>query len=111
MILYIMMGKWSADIESYIEWSLRRDIWVKLHFFGEKMEADIQEEENMRTFHPRSILDGMQSPFSEAEFIERRKLYGCKGDYKEHLKKLRQRGKIAYDDTINMYVIVKKEKE
>lgn len=111
MILYIMMGKWSADIESYIEFSLRRDIWVKLHFFGEKMEADILEEENMRTFHPRNVLDGLQSPFSEAEFMERRKLCGCKGDPKEHLKKLRQRHKIDYDDTIQMYVILKPKEE
>ena len=47
MILYIMAGKWSKSIEEYVEWSLKRDIWVKLHFFGKKLEDDLEAENNM----------------------------------------------------------------
>lgn len=44
MILYIMEGKWSKAIEDYVEWSLKRDMWVKLHHFGMKLEDEINKE-------------------------------------------------------------------
>ena len=106
MILYIMQGKWNQDIEDYIEWSLRRDLWVKMHFFGKKLEDDLAEEQNMQTFHPKNILDSLPDTFSEDQFRHIREQVGLKGNYKEHMKKLRQRHKIDYDDTIQMYVKV-----
>ena len=104
MIIYIMQGRWSRDIEAYVEWSLRRDLWVKLHYFGQKMEDDIETEQNMQTYHPRDVLQALGNPFSEDEFCQKRRELGLRGDYKEHLKKLRQRKKIYFDDTIRMYV-------
>ena len=110
MILYIMAGKWSTEIESYVEWSLKRDIWVKLHFFGKKMEDDLEAETKLETFHPQTILEVMSNPFIEEQFRQKRAEMNYKGNYKEHLKKLRQRKQIAFDDTINQYVILTKEK-
>ena len=105
MILYIMAGqKWTKDIESYVEWSLKRDLWVKTHFFGQKLEQDIEKENNIQTFHPQNILDDLDNIFSEEEFIKARLHNGLKGNYKEHLKKLRQRNKIKYDDSRQCYV-------
>ena len=42
--------------------------------------------------------------FSEEQFCKKRTELGLRGNTKEHLKKLRQRHKIDYDDTIQMYV-------
>ena len=47
--------------------------------------------------------------FSDAELIQKRLEAGLKGDYKQHLKKLRQRKQIAFDDTIGMFVKLKKQ--
>ena len=107
MILYIMAGqKWSKDIENYVVWSLKRDIWTKMHFFGRKLEDDLERENSIETYHPKNILDILHSPFSEEDFIQARRQLGLKGNYKEHLKKLRQRGKIVFDETIHMYAII-----
>ena len=105
MILYIMAGqKWSKDIENYVEWSLKRDLWTKLHFFGKKLEEDIDAENNLETYHPKNILEILPETFSEEEFIRARECNGLKGNYKGHLKKLRQRRQIEFDDTSQMYV-------
>lgn len=106
MILYIMQGKWTKDIEHYVEWSLKRDLWVKMHYFGKKLEDDIQQEHNMITFHPKNILECLPDTFSEEQFKQARDQNGLRGDYKEHLKKLRQRHKIDFDETTHMYVKV-----
>ena len=111
MILYIMQGKWTKDIEEYVIWSLQRDIWVKLHYFGKKMENELEEENNLQTFHPKSILDILPNTFSEEDFIKARQQLGLKGNYKEHLKKLKQRGQIAFDETIGMYVKIQDNKQ
>ncbi len=111
MILYIMSGmKWSKSIEEYVEWSLKRDIWVKLHFFGRKLEEDLEAENNMQTYHPKNILEVLPSPFDEEEFKQKRAMLGLKGNHKEHLKKLRQRKKIDFDDTIQKFVIIHPDK-
>lgn len=104
MILYIMQGKWTKDIENYIEWSLKRDLWVKMHYFGKKMEENIEQENNIQTFHPANILNQLPHTFSEEQFCKVRQENGLKGNFKEHLKKLKQRKKIEFDDTSHMYV-------
>lgn len=111
MILYIMMGKWSSDIENYIEFSLKRDIWAKLHFFGKKMEDDLEAENTLETYHPKNILDLLDDNFSEAEFIQKRQSLGLKGNYKDHLKKLRQRHQIDFDETNGLYINLFKMKK
>lgn len=111
MILYIMQGKWSTDIENYIEFSLKRDIWVKLHYYGKKLAEDLEAENNLETYHPKNILEILGDNFSEEEFIRKRQQLGLKGDYKEHLKKLRQRQQIDFDDTTQMYVNLFKMKK
>lgn len=104
MILYVMEGKWSPSIEDYIEWSLKRDIWVKLHFFGQKMEDELDKEKQLQSYHPKNILDILPDIFTEEQFIQARQQLGLKGSHKEHLKKLRQRQKIDFDETCQMYV-------
>lgn len=109
MILYIMQGKWSQDIANYMEWSLRRDLWVKMHFFGKPLEKEIKKEHDIETYQPKGILDCplLGNSFTEQQFAEVHTKLGLRGNWKAHLKKLRQRGKIEYDDTACMYLKVK----
>ena len=107
MLLYIMAGlKWSKDIENYVEWSLKKDLWAKLHYFGKKLEDDLEKENSIETYHPKNILEVLNDTFSEEEFIQARVRIGRTGNYKEHLKKLKQRHQIEFDDTIKMFVKV-----
>lgn len=111
MILYVMEGKWSQAIENYVEWSLKRDIWVKLHYFGKKMEDELDKETKLQTYHPKNILDILPDSFTEDQFVQARLQLGLKGNHKDHLKKLRQRHKIDFDETTQMYVKVKPPQE
>jgi hypothetical protein len=105
MILYIMAGhKWSKDIENYVEWSLKRDLWTKMHFFGKKLEEDLDAENHLETYHPKNILDFLPETFSKEEFIRARENNGLKGNFKEHMKILKRRHKIDYDETSQMFV-------
>ena len=108
MILYIMEGKWTKDIENYVEWSLKRDMWCKLHFFGKKMEDDLDAETKLDTFHPKNILDTLGGTFTWEEFVKARQQLGLTGDPKEHMKKLRQRKQVDYDDTNDTYIKIAK---
>ncbi len=110
MILYIMAGqKWSKDIEAYVEWSLKRDLWVKLQFFGKKLQDDLEKENNLETYHPKNILEVLPEQFNEEEFCKARTKLGLNGNYKEHLKKLKQRRQVEYDDISNMYIKIAKD--
>ena len=108
MILYIMEGKWKTDIENYVEWSLKRDMWCKLNFFGKKMEDDLDAETKLDTFHPKNILDTLGGTFTWEEFVKARQQLGLTGDPKEHMKKLRQRKQVDYDDTNDTYIKIAK---
>lgn len=45
MVLYLLNDeKWTKQIEEYISWSLRYDLWCKMKIFGAQMEGEIQEE-------------------------------------------------------------------
>ena len=84
---------------------------MKLHFFGKKMEDEIDKERQLQTYHPKNILDILPDTFTEEQFIQARQTLGLKGSHKEHLKKLRQRHKIDFDETTQMYVKIKSENE
>ncbi len=40
-VLYIAEGKWSKEIENFAPWSLRYDMWCKMHYFGEQMNLQM----------------------------------------------------------------------
>ena len=56
MVLYLAEGKWSKEIEALAMWSLKYDMWCKMHFFGQQMSAQM-EGEVVRTRGPQNLLD------------------------------------------------------
>ena len=83
----------------------------ELHYFGKKMEDELDKETKLQTYHPKNILDILPDSFTEEQFIQARQQLGLKGNHKDHLKKLRQRHKIDFDETIQMYVKIKSPQE
>ena len=63
MVLYIIEGKWSKDIENFAQWSYRYDMWCKMHFFGETMEQQMAGEV-VRTRGPKNMLDMLSDDFT-----------------------------------------------
>jgi hypothetical protein len=67
ILLYIMCGmKWSKEIEALAMWSLKYDMWCKMHFFGQQMSAQM-EGEVVRTRGPQNLLDMLADTFTQED--------------------------------------------
>ena len=68
MVLYVAHGEvWTQEMEDFIRWSLQYDLWCKMRFFGEAIEA--QEEGGMKlpTKGPQNLLDLLPEVFTREE--------------------------------------------
>lgn len=78
MVLYLINGeKWTKDIETYIEWSLRYDLWCKMKIFGSQMEDEIDEENiNQKNIRANNLLNQLPSKFTIEDMKALRKQNG-----------------------------------
>ena len=68
MVLYVAHGEvWTPEMEDFVRWSLQYDMWCKMKFFGDAIEA--QEEGGMKppTKGPQNLLDLLPEIFSREE--------------------------------------------
>ena len=68
MVLYVANGEvWDDTMEDFIRWSLRYDLWCKMHFFGEAIEE--QEYAGVKSQHrgPQNLLDLLPEVFTREE--------------------------------------------
>ena len=66
MVLYIAEGKWSKDIENFAMWTMKYDMWCKMHFFGEQMSQQMAGEV-VRTRGPKNMLDMLADDFTRED--------------------------------------------
>ena len=68
MVLYVAHGEvWTQEMEDFVRWSLQYDLWCKMRFFGDAIEA--QEEGGMKppTKGPQNLLDQLPEIFTREE--------------------------------------------
>ena len=73
-LLYIMHGgEWSEEIAEFASWSVRYDLWCKMHFFGHIIEASTQEQ-TQHHYRPTSLLAQLPNEFTrdDARIMRRR---------------------------------------
>ena len=74
MVLYVAQGEvWDKVTEDFIRWSLRYDLWCKMHFFGqaiERVEATDAGEAKRRG--PQNLLDLLPDTFTRDEAMQMR---------------------------------------
>jgi len=65
-VLYICNDyKWGREIEDFVRWSLRYDLWCKMLFFGEAIEqANRSSEEQTGHRGPRNLLELLPDEFT-----------------------------------------------
>ena len=64
-VLYICNDyRWSKEIEDFVRWSLKYDLWCKMQFFGEAIEAANQETEHTQKRGPRNLLELLPDDFN-----------------------------------------------
>ena len=81
-VLYVANGQqWEKQIEDFVRWSLQYDLWCKMQFFGEDIEAANHGEERTGTRGPRNLLDLLPDEFT-LEDAKKVRLRNGKGEAK-----------------------------
>ena len=78
-VLYVAQGeKWDKTLEDFVRWSLQYDMWCKMEFFGEAIEAANQEAVCGRKIHtgPRNLLELLPDEFTTADAERLRQMQG-----------------------------------
>ena len=97
MVLYVAHGEeWSQEIEDFVRWSLKYDMWCKMEFFGQAIEnVDNCAEADRKKPGPRNLLDLLPEVFTHEEAKLMRQRQGIQsGSLKTMLRNWKNRGYI-----------------
>ena len=85
-----------------MEWSLRYDLWVKMHVIGKMLDAAFDDEENATSKRgPMNMLELLKDEFTMEDLILVRRKLGKPVDVaavKKQLSTWRGRRLVDYDD-------------
>ena len=68
--------KWDKSIEEFVRWSLDYDLWCKMHFFGEAIEAAEQGGKQESRRGPRNLLEMLPNEFTFDDAVSVRRQQG-----------------------------------
>ncbi len=64
-VLYVANGrKWEPEMEDFVRWSLEYDLWCKMEFFGDAIEAADRQGLRTTARGPRNLLTLLPEQFS-----------------------------------------------
>ena len=77
MVLFVAQGGvWDKVSENFIRWSLKYDMWCKMHFFGEEIEELENSVGKSNKPGPQNLLDLLPDIFTREEAQALRKRQG-----------------------------------
>ena len=85
-VLYVANGcRWELEIEDFIRWSERYDLWCKMRFFEEDIlkANNVGEHSNKRG--PSNLLQSLPDTFTEQQVVEARAALGLSVEGTAHL--------------------------
>ena len=97
MVLFVAQGGvWDKVTEDFIRWSLKYDMYCKMHFFGDAIENQEMGFSYTPNKGPRNLLDLLPDTFSRDEAGQMRHRQGIRrGSLKAMLSNWKQRGYIV----------------
>ena len=99
MTLYIAHGyKWSKQIEEFVRWSKEYDLWCKMHFFGKRMQEEVEKEIIRTTPGRANMLEMLPDRFTRQQLEEVRVRLGKERDALTQLRQWRKRGWVVQDN-------------
>ena len=98
MTLFIAEGKWTKEIEEFIRWSEEYDLWCKMHFFGEELNAKINQEYIAIHRGPRNLLEQLPDSFTKKQAEEVIRRNGKKSAVSNILSNWKRRGYINLEE-------------
>ena len=85
-VLYVANGcRWEPEIEDFIRWSERYDLWCKMRFFEEDIQKANNVGEHSNKRGPSSLLQSLPDTFTEQQVVEARAALGLSEEGTAHL--------------------------
>ena len=111
MVLYVAQGEqWDRTLEDFIRWSEQYDLWCKMRFFGEAIDA-AGGETRPRKRGPRNLLNELPERFTLEEAVAVRRRQNLPAENTSTmLSNWKSRGYIADDPEGQVNVWVKGQK-
>ena len=98
-VLYIAHGyKWSRQIEEFVRWSKEYDLWCKMHFYGKRMQEEVEREVIRTTPGRANMLEMLPDKFTRQQLEEVRVGLGKERDAMHQLAIWKNRGYIVADE-------------
>ncbi len=99
MTLYIAHGyKWSKQIEEFVRWSKEYDLWCKMHFYGKRMQEEVEKEIIRTTPGRTNMLEMLPDKFTRTQLEEVRVRLGKERDALTQLRQWKKRGLVVQDN-------------
>ena len=80
-VLYVANGQqWEPEIEDFVRWSERYDLWCKMQFFGDAIAKQVDEGEKSNKRGPANLLQQLPDVFTyaQAELVRQQNDLGTK---------------------------------
>ena len=85
-VLYVANGcRWEPEIEDFIRWSERYDLWCKMRFFEEDIRKANNVGEHSNKRGPSNLLQSLPDTFTEQQVVEARAALGLSEEGTAHL--------------------------
>ena len=85
-VLYVANGcRWEPEIEDFIRWSERYDLWCKMRFFEEDIQKANNVGEHSSKRGPSNLLQSLPDTFTEQQVVEARAALGLSEEGTAHL--------------------------
>ena len=96
MVLYVAHGEvWTPEMEDFVRWSLKYDLWCKMQFFGADIEEEEEGENRRPARGPQNLLDQLPEVFTREEAGLMRQRLGVRGgSLRQMLNNWKSRGYI-----------------
>jgi uncharacterized protein YecE (DUF72 family) len=89
-------------MEAFVRWSLKYDLWCKMHFFGEAIEDANNGSRSQQRHGPRNLLELLPNEFSFDDAVAVRRQQGLNREGTQDMIRMwRNRGYIeavVFDD-------------
>ena len=85
-VLYVANGyRWEEEIEDFIRWSERYDLWCKMRFFEEDIRNSANRGEHSNKRRPSNLLQALPDMFTEQQVVDARNALGLPKEGTAHL--------------------------
>ena len=85
-VLYVANGyRWEEEIEDFIRWSERYDLWCKMRFFEEDIRNSANKGEHSNKRGPSNLLQALPDMFTEQQVVDARNALGLPKEGTAHL--------------------------